>query len=144
VASIVAPPMRKPLPITAAACALALLAGCGGSDAADAVDRDVLRQVVVDFAAADGPKACEMLSPDGVVDVYGGYTKPLAEARAECLKRSKRFESEQVHVQEIKVIDGENALISALGADRTVSYSVKLVKLGGEWLIEEINQAKVD
>lgn len=132
----------RPRVLIAAALAASALAGCG-DDPAKRVDRDKIRQVVTDFAAADGPEACDMLSPDGVVNVYGGFTKPLRESRAICERRSKRFKGEKVHLGKIEVVDDANVRIDAENSDHTVSYNVKLVRFGDDWLIEKINQSRI-
>jgi hypothetical protein len=120
-----------------------LLAGCGSDESKD-VDREQIRSVVRQFAAADGPKACTLLSPKGLVDVYGGFTKPVHVARRICLRRSKRFKGEKVQLQELEVTDDSNVRVGALNADGTVSYNVKLVRYGPSWRIEKISQSKVD
>lgn len=118
------------------------LAGCG-DDPAKRINPAEIRQVVTAFAAADGPEACDMLSPDGVVNVYGGFTKPLRESRAICVRRSKNFKSEQIHLGKMEVVDDSSVRIDAENSDRTVSYNVKVVRVGGEWLIEKINQSRI-
>ena len=134
--------MRKPLLITAALLA-SLAAGCG-SEKSKSVDEDQIRSVVRQFAAADGPEACKLLSPDGLVNVYGGFTKPVAVARENCLRRSKEFKGEQIQLQEIEVTDDANVRVGALNEQGTVAYNVKLVRIGQNWRIEKINQSKVD
>ena len=134
--------MRKPLLITAALLA-SVAAGCG-SETSKSVDKDQIRSVVRQFAAADGPEACKLLSPDGLVKVYGGFTKPVAVARENCLRRSKKFKGEQIQLQEIEVTDDANVRVGALNQQGTVAYNVKLVRIGQNWRIEKINQSKVD
>ena len=128
-------------PICAALCAAAV-AGCGSEN--KDVDREQIRSVVRQFAAADGPEACRLMSPEGLVNVYGGFTKPVAVARKNCLRRSKDFKGAQVHLQEIEVVDDANVRVGALNEDRTVSYNVKLVRLGPSWRVEKINQSKAE
>jgi hypothetical protein len=134
--------MGNRIVIAAAASALALT-GCG-SDASKKVDTEQIRSVVRQFAAADGPKACELLSPQGLVNVYGGFTKPVSVARQECLRRSAKFRGERIQLKDIEVVDDANVRIGALNHNGTVSYNVKLVRLGPSWRIEKINQSKVD
>ena len=131
--------------VTAIGAAVAILAlsGCG-SDANKKVDVDQIRSVVRQFAAADGPKACALMSPQGLQNVYGGFTKPVSVARAECLRRSAKFKGEKIQLQEIEVVDDANVRVGALNHNGTVSYNVKLVRLGPSWRIEKINQSKVD
>jgi hypothetical protein len=134
--------MAKP---TVIACALAVvaLAGCG-DDASKKVDVDQIRSVVRQFAAADGPEACKLMSPNGLVNVYGGFTKPVAVARQECIKRSANFKADEVQLQDMEIVDDANVRVSALNSKGTVSYNVKLVRLGPSWRIEKISQSKLD
>ena len=131
--------MRKATVIAAAASLIAL-AGCGGNED---VDEEQIRSVVRQFAAADGPEACKLLSPQGLVDVYGQFTKPVPVARRECLRRSKRFQGEQIQLQEIEVVDDANVRVGAMNSDGTVSYNVKMVRYGPSWRIEKISQSRV-
>ena len=78
--------------LIAAVASTTALAGCG-DDPEKRIDSDQIRQVVTEFAAADGPEACDMLSPDAVVNVYGGFTKPLRVSHAECVRRAEKFAS---------------------------------------------------
>src|SRR5688572_13756819 len=131
-------PRRALIPAVLAASALA---GCG-DDPAKRIDTGEIRQVVTQFAAADGPEACDMLSPDGIVNVYGGFTKPLRESRAICERRSKDFKGEKIHLGKLEIVDDSSVRIDAENSDHTVSYNVKVVRIGGEWLIEKINQSR--
>ena len=133
--------MRSPA-LIAAALATAALAGCG-DDPAKQIDTQQIRQVVTDFAAADGPEACEFLSPDAVVNVYGGFTKPFKVSHAECVRRSKNFKGERVTLGEIEVVDDASVRIGAKNSDNTVSYNVKVVRFGDKWLIDKINQSRI-
>jgi hypothetical protein len=133
----------RPLALSAALLASTALSACGGDDPAKEVNAAEIRQVVLDFAAADGPEACDMLSPDGIVNIYGGFTKPLRESRAICERRSKKFKGEKIHLGKMEVVDDANVRIDAENSDHTVSYNVKLVRFGDEWLIEKINQSRI-
>lgn len=133
--------MRTRTVIAAAIAALAL-AGCG-DDPERRVDADEIRKVVREFAAAEGPEACELLSPNAVVNVYGGFSEPLRKSRAECVRRSENFEGERIHLGEIEVVNDASVRISAKNSDRTVSYNVKVERFGGDWLIEKINQSRI-
>jgi hypothetical protein len=125
------------LPLLAAA-ALAV-SGCGGSKS---VDSKQIRSVVTQFAAADGPKACSLLSPDGLVNVYGGFTKPLAVARANCLAKSSSFKGQPVRLTVLRVIDAVTVKQGALSQDGKITYNVTLRKFGPSWRIDEITQRK--
>ena len=128
--------------LIAALAATTALAGCG-DDPEKRIDTDQIRNVVTEFAAADGPEACDMLSPDAVVNVYGGFTKPLRVSHAECVRRSKKFKGERLHLGKIEVVDDASVRIGAENSDRTVSYNVKVVRFGDEWLIDKINQSRI-
>ena len=133
--------MRTPALIAAALLA-AVLAGCG-DDPERRIDTQQIRQVVTDFAAADGPEACELLTPDAVVNVYGGFTKPFRVSHAECVRRAKDFKGEKVTLGEIEVVDDASVRIGAKNSDNTVSYNVKVVRFGEKWLIDKINQSRI-
>src|SRR3954471_13602346 len=109
------------LPLLAAA-ALAV-SGCG-DDASKTVDVKQIRSVVTQFADANGPKACALLSPDGLVNVYGGFTQPVAQARANCLRKSVSFKGRPVTLTVLKVIDGDTVRQGSLSPDRKITYSV--------------------
>jgi hypothetical protein len=133
--------MRTRTLIAAVATATAL-AGCG-DDPAKRIDADQIRKVVTEFAAADGPEACDMLSPDAVVNVYGGFTKPLRVSYAECVRRSKQFKGERLHLGKMEVVDDSSVRLDAENSDRSVSYNVKVVRFGEDWLIDKINQSRI-
>ena len=118
------------------------LAGCG-DDPEKRIDTQQIRQVVTDFAAADGPQACEFLTPDAVVNVYGGFTRPFRVSHAECVRRSKRFKGERIELGQIEVVDDASVRIGAKNSDQTVSYNVKVVRFGNKWLIDKINQSRI-
>ena len=130
---------KRALPLLAAA-ALAL-PGCG-DDPAKKVDVKQIRSVVTQFAAADGPKACNLMSPDGLVNVYGGFTKPVAVARANCLRASAKFKARPVMLTVTHVIDADTVRQGALSPDGKVTYNVTLRKFGPSWRIDEITQSK--
>jgi hypothetical protein len=129
---------KRALPLLAAA--TLALAGCGNS--ASGIDAKQIRSVVTQFAAADGPKACSLLSPDGLVNVYGGFTMPLARARANCLRASAGFRGRPVTLTVMRVIDPNTVKQGALSPNRKVTYSVTLRKFGPSWRIDEITQSK--
>jgi len=129
------------LPLLAAA-ALAV-SGCG-DDASKKVDAKQIRSVVTQFAEANGPKACQLLSPDGVVNVYGSFTQPVTQARANCLARSSSFKGRPVQLTVLKVIDADTVKQGALSKDGKVTYNVTLRKFGPSWRIDEITQHKTE
>jgi hypothetical protein len=127
------------LPLLAAA-ALAV-SGCGGNGSIK-VDSKQIRSVVTQFAAADGPKACALMSPDGLVNVYGGFTQPVAKARANCLAKSSKFKGRPVRLTVLKIIDAATVKQGALSPDGKITYSVTLRKFGPSWRIDEVTQRK--
>jgi hypothetical protein len=128
---------KRALPLLAAA-AIAV-SGCGDTGSGN-VDTKQVQSVVKQFAAADGPKACALMSPDGLVNVYGGFTKPVAQARANCIAKSTKFKGAPVKLTVTKVIDGDTVKQGALSADGKTTYSVTLRKFGPSWRIDAITQ----
>ena len=127
--------------LTAAACAGLVLAGCGSTES-KGVDTGQIRSVVLQFAAADGPKACALLSPDALVNVYGGFSKPVPVARAACIRRSANFKAAPIKITTLNVVDADTAKVGALNRKGDVTYSVTVRKYGPAWRIDEINQTK--
>jgi hypothetical protein len=127
------------LPLLAAA-ALAV-SGCG-DDPSKKVDTKQIQSVVNQFADASGPKACSLLSPDGLVNVYGGFTQPVPQARANCIRASAKFKGRPVKLTVLKVIDQDTVRQGALSPDGQITYNVTLRKFGPSWRIDEITQAK--
>jgi hypothetical protein len=131
----------RALPLLAAA-ALAV-SGCGG-DSSKKVDVKQIRSVVTQFAEADGPKACQLMSPQGLVNVYGGFTKPVAVARANCIAKSSSFKGRPVRLTVLKVIDADTVKQGALSQNGKITYNVTLRKFGPSWRIDEITQHKTE
>jgi hypothetical protein len=127
--------------IAAAAAALAL-AGCAVTPGK--VDKPQIRSVIQQFAEADGPEACKLLSPTGLVDVYGGFSKPVAVARQECLRRSTHFKGERVRVEGIMVENDSQANVSATNEKGTIEYTVRMVRLGPSWRIDNITESRAE
>ena len=121
--------------------AAVLLAGCG-ADPSPNVDVKQIQSVVRQFAAATGPKACQLLSPDGVVNVYGAFTQPVAKARANCIAHSSTFRGAPIKFTVLRVIDDQTAKQGATNAKGDVTYSITLRKFGPSWRIDEITQRK--
>ena len=130
---------KRLLPL--AACAALALAGCG-SDKQKGVDTAQIRSVVSQFAISAGPKACRLLSPDALVNIYGGYTKPTDEARAACIQRSGSFKGQKIKITQLRVISDSTAKVTALNRKGDVTYTVTVRRFGPSWRIDEINQAK--
>ena len=127
----------RALPLLVAA-ALAV-SGCG-SDPSNKVDTKQIRSVVTQFALANGPKACQLLSPAGVVNVYGSFTQPVTQARANCVAKSSTFKGKPVKLTVLRVIDQDTVKQGALSKDGKITYSITLRKFGPSWRIDEITQ----
>jgi flavin-binding protein dodecin len=125
------------LPLLAAA-ALAV-SGCG-SDGSTTVDTKQIRSVVTQFATDNGPKACQLLSPAAVVNVYGSFTQPVTQARANCLAKASSFKGQAVNLTVLRVIDSDTVKQGAISKDGKVTYNVTLRKFGPSWRIDEITQ----
>ena len=132
--------MAQRLPALLIACAALAVAGCG--DDTRGVDLDHVRSVVHQFANADDAKACELLSPNALVNVYGGFRKPVDESRAICERRSSKFEGEDVKITDLNVIDPDTVRVTALSPKGDVTYFVGVRKFGPSWRIDEITQRK--
>jgi hypothetical protein len=133
--------MAKRLPALFACAAIAVaIGGCG--DDTRGVNLAQVRSVVHQFAKADDAKACELLSPNALVNVYGGFRKPVDESRAICERRSKNFEGEDVKVTDLNVIDPDTVRVTALSPKGDVTYFVGVRKFGPAWRVDEITQKK--
>jgi hypothetical protein len=131
------------LRLPAALAVLALgAAGCGQD--LSGVDTEQIESVVVQFAEADDEHACSLLSPHALQNLYGDFEKPVAVARRNCIKASKKFEGESIVIENLNVIDTERARVSAVDPAGEVAYGVSLRRYGPSWRIESISQAKND
>jgi hypothetical protein len=120
-----------------------LLAGCGDSSSTK-VDVKQIQSVVKQFASATGPKACRLLSPDGVVNVYGGFTQPVEKARANCIAHSSQFRGAPIKLTVLRVIDSDTVKQGAMNEKGDVTYNITLRKFGPSWRIDEITQRKTE
>jgi hypothetical protein len=133
--------VRKTSLLALTALALAL-PGCG-EDAKTKQSRADIRQVVTRFAAAHDASACNLLTDDGLRNVYGGFTASPAKAKRNCIARSTRFKGEAVKVTQINFTDANTAKAGALGANGKVAYTVTLRRSGNSrWRINQITQGK--
>ena len=132
-------PKRLPALLACAAVTVAI-GGCG--DDTRGVDLGQVRSVVHQFATADDAKACELLSPNALVNVYGGFRKPVDESRAICERRSARFTGEDVKITDLNVIDPDTVRVTALSPKGDVTYYMGVRKFGPSWRIDEITQTK--
>jgi hypothetical protein len=144
--------------VTAAALAALLLGGCSadvvpgvGSDDLDSKTGQQVKAVVERFAEAEGPQACDMLTPAALRNVYGRNeppgpppeieSPPPAISLAECRRRSVRFSGAKVDVNKVDIVgDNRAARVEATtdGGDR--NYSITLRRKGNAWLIDEIRE----
>ena len=132
--------MRTRLPALLACAAITVLAGCG--DDKSNVDEAQIRSVVEQFAESGDAHACDLLSPDHLVDLYGGFRKPAAVAKAACVRRSTRFEGEPVRITQLDVLDSTTAKVTALDPSGDVTYNVSLSRYGPAWRIDGITQSR--
>ena len=140
-----------------AALAAAALAGCGAESVVPGIGNDEdtaqgkrVKAVVQQFAAADGPEACDLLTPAALRKVYGAKEPPgpppeitdppPAISLAECRRRAVRFSGAKVEVKKIDFQDSGAARVDATtdGGERT--YSVTVRRRGDAWLIDEITE----
>jgi hypothetical protein len=131
----------RPLLATLAVAALAL-AGCG-DDPIEKANIGKVRAVVTQFAESGDASACDLLTGDALVNVYGGFNAPVEKARANCKRRAASFRGEPVTIQKADVIDNQTAKVLALSKDGKFTYSVTVRRPHKKWLIDEINQHKV-
>lgn len=131
---------RPPALVACAAAAVAVaVSGCGGDNG---VDKEQIRSVIHQFARSDGPEACSLLSDNAVVNVYGGFEKPVAQARAACVARSRQFKGEDVRITSMKVLDDSTVRVGALNPKGNVTYNLSMRRFGPAWRIDAINQSK--
>lgn len=133
--------MRKCLAALLAAVAVAVaVAGCG--DDTRGADVAQIRSVVNQFANSSDAHACDLLSPNALQDVYGGFKKPVPVAKATCVRRSAGFQGQPITIQELDVIDASTARVVALNPKGDVTYNVAVRRFGPAWRIDNITQAK--
>jgi hypothetical protein len=117
-----------------------LVAGCGQESTK--VDVKQIQSVVRQFAASTSPQACQLLSPDGVVNVYGAFTQPVTKARANCIARASSFRGAPIKLTVLRVIDDATVKQGATNEKGDVTYNITLRKFGPSWRIDEITQRK--
>jgi hypothetical protein len=135
--------MRKRLPALLA-CAIATTASACGDGGGSNPDYAQVRSVVTQFAEASDARACDLLSPDALVELYGGFRKPVAVARAACVRRSRAFRGEPVTITQVFVHADGTADVTALDPARDVTYNVDVRKLGPAWRIDGVSQSRTD
>ena len=137
--------MRPTLTTAVLAVALLALAGCGDDKPGRPANLAQARAVVEKFAAADDATACKYLGTKALKDVYGNFTDPYEQARANCEKASRKFKGEPVTIIKTSFIEDTGfAKVVAHSADGEFSYSVNLKrKPHRPWRIYSINQARL-
>jgi hypothetical protein len=136
----------------AACVALAALAlsGCGGDDGSEEDVRQV-RDVVNRFAGAEDREACDLLTDEALVELYGGgsssATSGPAVDRAEdaCVERSAQFRGARVRIEKVDIVAERAARVKAFNEPHDREYNLLLRKPEGEddWLIDQIIQKPV-
>jgi hypothetical protein len=124
--------LKRTAALAAASGALAL-AGCGEENSRY---RDEVERVVMDFARADGPEACELLTPRALRQVYGGERPKRGYER--CLRRSERFEGEKIEIDDLNFRGDLSATVRASTEDEDRRYRVGVKNLADTWLIDSI------
>ena len=103
------------------------------------------------FALADGPEACDMLTPSGLRAVYGKdeppgpapelTDPPPAISLAECRRASAKFSGQKVSLERVDVLtDGSAAKVEATTDGSKRTFAVTLRRKGRAWLIDEIRE----
>jgi hypothetical protein len=138
--SIVARPMsrKRIIPVLL----LVLVAGCG-DDPVEKANIGQVRSVVTRFAEARDASACDLLTGNALVNVYGGFESRPEVAKANCVKKSASFQGEPIKITNAQVIDNVTAKVAALSEDGKFTYSVTVRRPKKAWLIDEINLHKV-
>jgi hypothetical protein len=118
--------------LAAAAGALAL-AGCGDDDGAD---KTAAERTARDFAAADGPEACRLMTERALEDVYGADDSQ--NAYYNCVDRSGRFQGEEIDIEDTERGEDDRITVTATTPDDDRQFKVTLDETGGEWLVDRI------
>ena len=118
--------------LAAAACAAAALSGCTDHSA----DEKTVKSVVNQFAAESGPRACDLLTHDALMQVYGGNHPERAPQQ--CADASKRFSAAKIDITNVHFSDSSTAKVSVAGVPPTHHYTVTVVKFGKRWRIDGI------
>lgn len=136
--------MRPPRPIAAVGLAALpfILSGCLSAKQKEEIAS--ARAVTTQFAAAHDASACDLLTGQALVKLYGvRLNQPVPVARAKCAKRSAAFQGEPVKITGTQLIDDRTIKVTALGRDGTLTYSVTVRRPQERWLVDEVNQYRV-
>jgi hypothetical protein len=121
------------------------LAGCG-ENAKVKADLGQARSVVTRFAAAGDASACRFLTTHALKTLYGNYTAPRDQSKANCEKTAAGFKGEPIAIIRSELLDDRTAKVVANSADKKFSYSVNLRRKTPKrpWRIDSIRQAKLE
>jgi hypothetical protein len=135
--------------LTLSACSADVVPGVGGDDI-DTADGKKAKAAVERFAEADGPQACDMLTPAGLRNVYGANEPPgpppeleqppPAISLAECRRRSVRFSGAEIDVTKVDLVGDRAAKVEATTDDGDRNYTITVRRKGDQWLIDEIRE----
>ena len=143
--------------VLAAAAAATALGACSAdsvpgvnSDDADTAEGKRAKAAVERFARADGPEACDMLTPAALRNVYGAKEPPGPPPEidqpppkislAECRRRAVKFGGEKIEVEKVDVVgDGRAARVDATSKDER-TFTVTVRQKGDAWLVDEIRE----
>jgi hypothetical protein len=129
---MVARAVKRLVPLAAAACATLAISGCTDHSS----DEKKVRAVVNQFAAEHGPRACDLLTHNALVQVYGG--KQPEKAHQQCVAASKRFTGAPIDITNIHWTTATEAKVS-VGKQKAIHhYTVTVVKFGQRWRIDGI------
>ena len=123
---------RLPPLLAAAACAAVALAGCTDHGA----DEKKVKTAVNEFAAASGPRACDLLTQNALVQVYGG--EHPEKAHEQCVAAAKRFTGTKIDITNVHWTDNNTAKVSVGKPKAVHHYTVTVVKFGTRWRIDGI------
>ena len=149
--------VRRSAVVLAVAAAALPLGACSAdslpgvnSDDADTAKGKRAKAAVVRFARADGPEACDMLTPAALRNVYGAKEPPGPAPEieqpppqislAECRRRAVKFSGEKLEVEKVDVLgDGRAARVEATTPDER-TFTVTVRQKGDVWLIDEVRE----
>jgi hypothetical protein len=154
------PAAPRRVALVAAACLAAglSLGACdaskiGGDDSGTAKGKAAVA-VVKKFAAAHGPEACNLLTPNALRAVYGGKEAnrtapasldgpPPAYALAHCREASSKFEGQSVGIDKVTNV-GDRAVKVQTSVDGGKAgnrlFDVTVRSRGNTWLVDEIRE----
>ena len=121
---------------------LVLVAGCG-EDPVEKANIGQVRSVVTRFAEAGDAGACDLLTGNALVNVYGNFDSLYVVAKANCVKKASGFKGEPIDITKAQVIDNQTAKVNALSTDGKFTYSVTVRRPPKKWLIDQITLHKV-